>query len=180
MVQGDDQRHHSDHIQEHTPNWGSWSSLFSYFCAGAVLCRRPAAGPDVAAVDIPLSGKGRALYPHRMNTAPPHFGFRILSVDAQARLGILQTAHGPIETPTFMTVGTSATVKAMTADAVRSTGCQCVLGNTYHLMLRPGADRINAQGGLHRFMDWPGPILTDSVDFRSCHWLLFEKWTVMV
>jgi queuine tRNA-ribosyltransferase len=65
-----------------------------------------------------------------------------------------------------MTFGTAGTVKAMTADAVRETGCQCVLGNTYHLMLRPGADRIEALGGLHRFMDWPGPILTDSGGFQ--------------
>ena len=65
-----------------------------------------------------------------------------------------------------MAVGTAGTVKAMTADAVRVTGCQCVLGNTYHLMLRPGADRIAALGGLHRFMDWPGPILTDSGGFQ--------------
>jgi queuine tRNA-ribosyltransferase len=65
-----------------------------------------------------------------------------------------------------MTVGTAGTVKAMTADAVRTTGGQCVLGNTYHLMLRPGADRIAALGGLHRFMDWPGPILTDSGGFQ--------------
>ncbi len=60
-----------------------------------------------------------------------------------------------------MAVGTAGTVKAMSADAVRATGTQCVLGNTYHLMLRPGADRIAALGGLHRFMDWPGPILTE-------------------
>ncbi len=84
----------------------------------------------------------------------------------RARTGVLRTAHGPLETPAFMAVGTAGTVKAMTADAVRTTGCECVLGNTYHLMLRPGADRIAAQGGLHRFMDWPGPILTDSGGFQ--------------
>lgn len=78
----------------------------------------------------------------------------------------MHTAHGPMETPAFMSVGTAGTVKAMTADAVRATGGQCVLGNTYHLMLRPGADRIAALGGLHRFMDWPGPILTDSGGFQ--------------
>ena len=89
-----------------------------------------------------------------------------LATDGMARAGVLHTAHGPMETPAFMAVGTAGTVKAMTADAVRATGTQCVLGNTYHLMLRPGADRIQALGGLHRFMDWPGPILTDSGGFQ--------------
>jgi queuine tRNA-ribosyltransferase len=86
--------------------------------------------------------------------------------DGAARAGVLQTAHGAVETPVFMPVGTAATVKAMTADAVRSTGARIVLGNTYHLMLRPGAERVAALGGLHRFMDWPGPILTDSGGFQ--------------
>jgi queuine tRNA-ribosyltransferase len=89
-----------------------------------------------------------------------------LAIDGHARTGVLHTAHGPMETPAFMAVGTVGTVKAMTADAVRATGTQCVLGNTYHLMLRPGGDRIEALGGLHRFMDWPGPILTDSGGFQ--------------
>ena len=71
-----------------------------------------------------------------------------------------------LDTPTFMAVGTAGTVKAMTADAVRETGGQCVLGNTYHLMLRPGADRIARLGGLHQFMNWPGPILTNSGGFQ--------------
>ena len=90
-----------------------------------------------------------------------------VATTAQARAGVLQTAHGPMETPAFMAVGTAGTVKAMTADAVRSTGCQCVLGNTYHLMLAPGRrpDR-RSKVGLHRFMDWPGPILTDSGGFQ--------------
>ncbi|GBR01632.1 tRNA guanosine(34) transglycosylase Tgt [Acetobacter oeni] len=88
------------------------------------------------------------------------------STDGAARAGRLQTAHGPVETPTFMPVGTAGTVKAMTMDAVRSTGAGIVLGNTYHLMLRPGAERVRALGGLHRFMDWPGPILTDSGGFQ--------------
>ena len=79
---------------------------------------------------------------------------------------MLQTAHGAVETPVFMPVGTAGTVKAMTADQVRATGAGIVLGNTYHLMLRPGADRVERLGGLHRFMDWPGPILTDSGGFQ--------------
>ena len=94
------------------------------------------------------------------------YGFRILATDGPARSGVLRTAHGLLETPAFMAVGTAGTVKAMTADAVRATGCQCILGNTYHLMLRPGADRIAAHGGLHRLIDWPGPILTDSGGFQ--------------
>jgi queuine tRNA-ribosyltransferase len=104
-----------------------------------------------------------------MNVALPmtaEYGFQILAVDGRARTCVLHTAHGPLETPAFMAVGTAGTVKAMTADAVRTTGCHCVLGNTYHLMLRPGADRIATLGGLHRFMDWPGPILTDSGGFQ--------------
>jgi queuine tRNA-ribosyltransferase len=86
--------------------------------------------------------------------------------DGAARAGLLHTAHGTVQTPTFMPVGTAGTVKAMTADAVRETGAGIVLGNTYHLMLRPGAERVAALGGLHRFMDWPGPILTDSGGFQ--------------
>jgi queuine tRNA-ribosyltransferase len=83
-----------------------------------------------------------------------------------ARAGTLHTAHGDVPTPTFMPVGTAGTVKAMTADAVRATGAGIVLGNTYHLMLRPGAERVAAMGGLHRMMDWAGPILTDSGGFQ--------------
>ena len=93
-------------------------------------------------------------------------GFHLDASDGTARAGTISTAHGTIETPVFMPVGTAGTVKAMTADAVRSTGASMVLGNTYHLMLRPGADRIARLGGLHRFMDWPGPILTDSGGFQ--------------
>ncbi|WP_374445369.1 tRNA guanosine(34) transglycosylase Tgt [Stella sp.] len=93
-------------------------------------------------------------------------GFELLATDGGARRGRLATAHGTVETPAFMPVGTAATVKAMTADAVRATGAEIVLGNTYHLMLRPGAERVARQGGLHRFMGWDGPILTDSGGFQ--------------
>jgi queuine tRNA-ribosyltransferase len=86
--------------------------------------------------------------------------------DGAARAGLLRTAHGEVETPVFMPVGTAGTVKAMTADAVRATGARMVLGNTYHLMLRPGAERVARLGGLHRFMDWHGPILTDSGGYQ--------------
>jgi queuine tRNA-ribosyltransferase len=94
------------------------------------------------------------------------FAHRIIAADGAARTGVLHTAHGEVATPAFMAVGTTGTVKAMTADAVRATGADIVLGNTYHLMLRPGAERVARLGGLHRFMDWPGPILTDSGGFQ--------------
>src|SRR5579863_2717110 len=93
-------------------------------------------------------------------------GFEILARDGAARVGRLTTAHGAIETPAFMPVGTAGSVKAMTPEGVAATGARIVLGNTYHLMLRPGADRIAALGGLHRFMNWPYAILTDSGGFQ--------------
>jgi queuine tRNA-ribosyltransferase len=92
--------------------------------------------------------------------------FDLHATDGAARAGVIHTAHGDVRTPVFMPVGTAGTVKAMTADAVRSTGASIVLGNTYHLMLRPGAERVAGLGGLHKFMDWPGPILTDSGGFQ--------------
>ena len=94
------------------------------------------------------------------------FGFEVLSTDGAARRGRVQTAHGSIETPAFMPVGTAATVKAMMPDSVAATGAEILLGNTYHLMLRPGAERIGALGGLHKFMGWDKPILTDSGGFQ--------------
>ena len=93
-------------------------------------------------------------------------GFEVLARDGAARRGRLVTAHGVVETPVFMPVGTAATVKAMTSEGVAATGARIVLGNTYHLMLRPGAERIAALGGLHRFMNWPYAILTDSGGFQ--------------
>ncbi|MET1029118.1 MAG: tRNA guanosine(34) transglycosylase Tgt [Dongiaceae bacterium] len=92
--------------------------------------------------------------------------FTLLAADGKARRGRLQTAHGAINTPAFMPVGTAATVKAMLPESVAATGAEILLGNTYHLMLRPGADRVAALGGLHRFMNWPKPILTDSGGFQ--------------
>jgi queuine tRNA-ribosyltransferase len=92
--------------------------------------------------------------------------FDLLATDGAARRGRLDTAHGTVETPAFMPVGTAATVKAMTPDMVAATGAQIVLGNTYHLMLRPGPERVERLGGLRRFMNWPGPILTDSGGFQ--------------
>ena len=92
--------------------------------------------------------------------------FELLATDGGARLGRLATAHGDIDTPAFMPVGTAATVKGMTPGAVAETGAQVILGNTYHLMLRPGAEAVDKLGGLHKFMNWPGPILTDSGGFQ--------------
>lgn len=94
------------------------------------------------------------------------FRFELLARDGRARRGRLLTAHGAVETPAFMPVGTAATVKAMTPEMLASTGAQMVLANTYHLMLRPGAERVAELGGLHRFMCWPGPILTDSGGYQ--------------
>jgi len=94
------------------------------------------------------------------------FGFEVLARNGAARRGRLTTAHGTVETPAFMPVGTAATVKAMRPAEVRATGAEIILGNTYHLMLRPGAELIAELGGLHRFMAWPGPILTDSGGFQ--------------
>lgn len=92
--------------------------------------------------------------------------FALLATDGVARRGRLATAHGTVETPAFMPVGTAATVKALTPAMVAATGAQMVLANTYHLMLRPSAERIARLGGLHRFMGWDGPILTDSGGFQ--------------
>lgn len=86
--------------------------------------------------------------------------------DGDARTATLETAHGTIITPTFMPVGTGGTVKAMRPEDLRESGSSIILANTYHLMLRPGAERINSLGGLHNFMNWDGPILTDSGGFQ--------------
>src|SRR5215471_16549785 len=94
------------------------------------------------------------------------FSFQLQRTEGAARLGLLSTPHGTVETPVFMPVGTQATVKGLTPDQVRSTGARIILGNTYHLTLRPGDELIAELGGLHRFMAWDGPILTDSGGFQ--------------
>lgn len=94
------------------------------------------------------------------------FSFEVHATDNQSRLGTLHTAHGAIQTPAFMPVGTAATVKAMLPESVAATGAEIILGNTYHLMLRPTAERIHKLGGLHKFMNWHRPILTDSGGFQ--------------
>jgi queuine tRNA-ribosyltransferase len=96
----------------------------------------------------------------------PDFSFRVLSADGDARQGLVETAHGEVRTPAFMPVGTQAAIKGVHPAAVRASGADIILGNTYHLMLRPGAERIAALGGLHKFMSWPHPLLTDSGGFQ--------------
>jgi queuine tRNA-ribosyltransferase len=92
--------------------------------------------------------------------------FRITATDGAARAGVLSTAHGEVETPAFMPVGTKATVKTLMPEEVRAVGAQILLGNTYHLHFRPGDELIAELGGLHAFMGWDGPILTDSGGFQ--------------
>ena len=94
------------------------------------------------------------------------FGFTVQATDGKARKGVISTPRGEIRTPAFMPVGTAATVKAMMPESVRATGADILLGNTYHLMLRPTAERIDRLGGLHKFMNWDRPILTDSGGFQ--------------
>ena len=94
------------------------------------------------------------------------FGFDLLATDGAARRGVVRTHRGDVRTPAFMPVGTAGTVKAMYMDQVRALGADIILGNTYHLMLRPGAERVAALGGLHEFARWDGPILTDSGGFQ--------------
>ncbi len=94
------------------------------------------------------------------------FPFLINAVNGAARTGVIETPRGEIRTPAFMPVGTAGTVKALTTDQVRATGADILLGNTYHLMLRPGAERVARLGGLHNFMRWERPILTDSGGFQ--------------
>src|SRR6266545_2796996 len=97
---------------------------------------------------------------------PAALSFRLLATDGAARRGEMSTPHGTVATPAFLPVGTQATVKGLAPEAVRATGADILLANTYHLMLRPGAERIAALGGLHAFMNWPHPILTDSGGFQ--------------
>jgi queuine tRNA-ribosyltransferase len=96
----------------------------------------------------------------------PRFAFRVTAADGRARCGVISMARGEVRTPAFMPVGTAATVKAMKPADVRAGGADIILGNTYHLMLRPGAERVARLGGLHAFMGWERPILTDSGGYQ--------------
>ena len=92
--------------------------------------------------------------------------FKLNATDGAARAGVIKTGRGDVRTPAFMPVGTAGTVKAMLPESVAATGADILLGNTYHLMLRPGAERVAVLGGLHAFMNWDKPILTDSGGFQ--------------
>jgi len=105
------------------------------------------------------------------------FSFAVTATDGAARTGVIDTPRGAVRTPAFMPVGTAGTVKAMLPDSVRATGADILLGNTYHLMLRPTAERIAALGGLHRFMNWERPILTDSGGFQVMSLASLRKLT---
>ena len=96
----------------------------------------------------------------------PDFSFSLKTTDGAARRGCVTTAWGQVETPVFMPVGTAATVKGMTVDSVKSAGASIILANTYHLMLRPGAERVGRFGGVRKMMGWDGPLLTDSGGFQ--------------
>jgi queuine tRNA-ribosyltransferase len=109
---------------------------------------------------LPLPARGGGAYPLGM------FGYECLGKDGKARRGRLTTAHGVVETPTFMPVGTAGSVKGITPDQLRSAGAEMILANTYHLMLRPGAETVARLGGVHRVMAWDGPILTDSGGYQ--------------
>lgn len=114
-----------------------------------------------------MDGKERLLsYPAQTGTSAHMFSFDLHATDGKARTGAIRTPRGEIRTPAFMPVGTAATVKAMMPESVAATGADILLGNTYHLMLRPTAERVAALGGLHRFMNWDKPILTDSGGFQ--------------
>ena len=107
----------------------------------------------------------------------PKVTFDLHATDGKARTGVISTPRGDIRTPAFMPVGTAATVKAMMPESVRSTGADILLGNTYHLMLRPTAERIDRLGGLHKFMNWDRPILTDSGGFQVMSLAALRKLT---
>ncbi|MDJ0614542.1 MAG: tRNA guanosine(34) transglycosylase Tgt [Rhizobiaceae bacterium] len=105
------------------------------------------------------------------------FSFEVLATDGQARRGVVKTSRGDVRTPAFMPVGTAGTVKAMYMDQVKELGADIILGNTYHLMLRPGAERVAKLGGLHKFGGWQGPILTDSGGFQVMSLASLRKMT---
>ena len=109
-------------------------------------------------------GEGKTIKEFLMSDIPGTF--HLLAVDGNARAGLLHTAHGPIETPIFMPVGTAGSVKAIAPDDLEAIGAQIILGNTYHLYLRPGDDLVARRGGLHEFNAWRRPILTDSGGFQ--------------
>ncbi len=121
---------------------------------------------ETATVSIPMATHACCFPQNRGTIMTTPFSFELLATDGAARRGVVHTARGDIRTPAFMPVGTVGTVKAMYLDQVRDCGADIILGNTYHLMLRPGAERVARLGGLHEFIRWPYPILTDSGGFQ--------------
>jgi len=115
---------------------------------------------------VPMTGGNRRNHATGPHVTVSSFSFQLTSTDGAARHGLISTPRGAIRTPAFMPVGTVGTVKGLYPEQVRNAGADIVLGNTYHLMLRPGAERVARLGGLHTFMRWPGPILTDSGGFQ--------------
>src|SRR5262249_13664925 len=117
---------------------------------------------------VGVGGRTRGAGHHRLvrRGASPVTAFELKATDGAARTGVLRTAHGDLRTPVFMPVGTKATVKAVDPSELRDLGAELLLCNTYHLHVRPTADLIEELGGLHRFMAWDGPILTDSGGFQ--------------
>jgi queuine tRNA-ribosyltransferase len=122
--------------------------------------------PDPVVVNERLPNQSMATTPSDGRAGPVSFELLAADSRSRARRGQMATRHGLVETPAFMPVGTQATVKTLHPDEVRATGAQIILANTYHLMLRPGVETIERAGGLHRFMGWHGPILTDSGGFQ--------------
>ena len=104
--------------------------------------------------------------------------FRILkkSKRSKARLGILKTSHGEIETPSFVPVATQAVIKTLTSEEAKAVGCQILISNTFHLHLKPGEKLVKAGGGIHKFMNWDRPLMTDSGGFRFLVWGLARIW----
>ena len=107
----------------------------------------------------------------------PKFEFELIEKRGKKRRGIIHTAHGDIHTPIFMPVGTQATVKCLTNEMIKSTGAEIILGNTYHLFLRPGMKKMEQLGGLHKFMNWDKPILTDSGGYQIASLAQLRKIT---
>ena len=142
------------------------STLFMLVAAFAGLERMQAAYAHAVRERFRFFSYGDACLLTRAERAVTAFGFEVLATDGSARRGRLTTARGTVETPAFMPVGTAATVKALTVDMLAATGAEIALCNTYHLMLRPGAERIARLGGLHPFMRWDRPILTDSGGYQ--------------
>src|SRR6185503_9827241 len=132
------------------------ATAFTHTAMRACSIRRPARNARPTGLTLPRRGRRVAMT----------LAFTIAAADGTGRTGTITLSRGIIRTPAFMPVGTAGTVKAMYPEQVHALGADIILGNTYHLMLRPGAERVAALGGLHRFANWPWPILTDSGGYQ--------------